>query len=75
METWDAIRSRRNVRDYRPDPVPEADLLRIAEAGWRAPSASRSVTIAVATRQQLAHAVQSICSSISSAMRLRIRSE
>ena len=40
METWDAIRSRRNVRDYRPDPIPEADLLRIAEAGWRAPSAS-----------------------------------
>jgi nitroreductase len=40
METWDAIRARRNVRDYRPDPVPDADLLRIAEAGWRAPSAS-----------------------------------
>src|ERR1700760_4720690 len=40
METWDAIRSRRNVRDYRPDPIPDADLLRIAEAGWRAPSAS-----------------------------------
>jgi nitroreductase len=40
METWDAIRSRRNVRDYRPDPIPDAELLRIAEAGWRAPSAS-----------------------------------
>jgi nitroreductase len=40
METWDAIRARRNVRTYTPDPVPEADLLRIAEAGWRAPSAS-----------------------------------
>jgi nitroreductase len=40
METWDAIRSRRNVREYQPEPVPEADLLRIAEAGWRAPSAS-----------------------------------
>ena len=40
METWDAIRARRNVRSYRPDPVPEADLVRIAEAGWRAPSAS-----------------------------------
>ena len=40
METWDAIRARRNVRVYTPDPVPEADLLRIAEAGWRAPSAS-----------------------------------
>jgi nitroreductase len=39
VETWDAIRARRNVRMYKPDPVPEADLLRIAEAGWRAPSA------------------------------------
>lgn len=40
METWDAIRARRNVRTYRPEPVPAADLNRIAEAGWRAPSAS-----------------------------------
>ena len=40
METWDAIRARRNVRVYKSDPVPEADLQRIAEAGWRAPSAS-----------------------------------
>ena len=40
MEAWDAIRSRRNVRSYRPDPIPDADLDRIAEAGWRAPSAS-----------------------------------
>lgn len=39
METWDAIRARRNVRQYRPEPVSEADLNRIAEAGWRAPSA------------------------------------
>ena len=40
METWDAIRARRNVRTYRQDPIPAADLDRIAEAGWRAPSAS-----------------------------------
>jgi nitroreductase len=40
METWDAIRARRDVRTYTSDPVPEADLLRIAEAAWRAPSAS-----------------------------------
>jgi len=40
MQTWDAIRARRNVRSYRPDPVAGADLDRIAEAGWRAPSAS-----------------------------------
>ncbi|WP_026356529.1 nitroreductase family protein [Mycobacterium sp. 141] len=40
METWDAIRARRNVRSYLPDPVSEQDLNRIAEAGWRAPSAA-----------------------------------
>src|SRR6478736_4166794 len=40
MDTWDAIRARRNVRSYRPDPVPDSDLQRIAEAGWRSPSAS-----------------------------------
>lgn len=40
METWDAIRARRNVRSYRPDPIPDGDLDRIAEAGRRAPSGS-----------------------------------
>ena len=39
MEAWDAIRARRNVRQYTPDPVSDEDLNRIAEAGWRAPSA------------------------------------
>ena len=39
METWDAICARRNVREYKPEPVSEADLNRIAEAAWRAPSA------------------------------------
>ncbi len=40
MEAWDAIRARRNVRSYTTDPIPDGDLDRIAEAGWRAPSAS-----------------------------------
>ena len=40
METWDAIRARRNVRSYTGESVPKADLNRIVEAGWRAPSAS-----------------------------------
>jgi nitroreductase len=39
MEAWDAIRARRNVREYTSEPVSDADLNRIAEAGWRAPSA------------------------------------
>src|ERR1700761_2766518 len=40
METWDAIRARRNGRTYLQGPAADADLVRIAEAGWRAPSAS-----------------------------------
>jgi nitroreductase len=40
MDTWDAIRARRNVRSYAERPIPEADLERVLEAGWRAPSAS-----------------------------------
>jgi nitroreductase len=39
METWDAITARRNVREYTEQLVSESDLNRIAEAGWRAPSA------------------------------------
>jgi nitroreductase len=40
VETWDAIRARRNVRTYTDEPIADADLDRIVEAGWRAPSAS-----------------------------------
>lgn len=40
MDTWDAIRARRNVRSYSADPVPAAALDRIADAGRRAPSSS-----------------------------------
>ncbi|HET9649851.1 MAG TPA: nitroreductase family protein, partial [Microlunatus sp.] len=42
METWDAIRARRNVREYTEQPIAEADLQRVLEAGWRAPSAGNS---------------------------------
>ena len=38
METWDAIRSRRNVRSFADRPIAEEDLRRIAEAAWRTPS-------------------------------------
>jgi nitroreductase len=40
METWDAIRARRNVRSYTAEAVSDEHLNRIAEAAWRAPSAS-----------------------------------
>lgn len=39
METWDAIRSRRNVRSYAGEPLPPGALDRILEAGRRSPSA------------------------------------
>ena len=38
METWDAIRSRRNVRAYEDTPIPEEHLARILEAARRTPS-------------------------------------
>lgn len=38
MNTWDAVRSRRNVRRYRDQPIAPTDLDRILEAGWRSPS-------------------------------------
>jgi nitroreductase len=38
VETWDAIRSRRNVRDFEDRPLPAEHLDRILEAGRRAPS-------------------------------------
>jgi nitroreductase len=38
METWDAIRARRNVRAYTDQPIAAEDLDRILEAGRRAPS-------------------------------------
>ena len=39
METWDALRARRNVRQFTDRSVPEEALHRILEAGRRAPSA------------------------------------
>ena len=38
METWDAIRARRNVREFDERLLPGEDLERILEAGRRAPS-------------------------------------
>lgn len=38
METWDAIRSRRNVRSFDARPLDPADLDRILEAARRTPS-------------------------------------
>ena len=42
METWDAMTSRRNVREFNDSPLDPQDLDRILEAGRRSPSASNS---------------------------------
>jgi nitroreductase len=39
METWDAIMARRNVRVFADRTIPQADLERVLQAGWAAPSA------------------------------------
>jgi nitroreductase len=38
MQTWDAIRARRNVRTFQDRAIPAADLDRVLEAGRRSPS-------------------------------------
>ena len=38
METWDAIRARRNVRRYEDRAIPPEQLERILQAAWRTPS-------------------------------------
>jgi nitroreductase len=38
VETWDAIRARRNTREYQDRPIDPTDLDRILEAGRRSPS-------------------------------------
>ena len=56
METWDAITARRNVRTYTNQPIDDADLDRILEAGRRSPSASNRQKwdfVVVTDRQQL----------------------
>lgn len=40
MEVTDAIRARRSVRAYTPDPIPDQVLQKILEAGRQAPSAN-----------------------------------
>lgn len=56
METWDAIRTRRNVRQYTDQPIAREDLERILDAGRRAPSAQNWQPwhfVAVTRREQL----------------------
>jgi nitroreductase len=57
VETWDAIRSRRNVRSYADQAIPPGDLERILEAGRRAPSAGNQQAwdfVVCTDREQLA---------------------
>jgi nitroreductase len=57
MQTWDAIRSRRNVRQFTDQPIPPEDLNLVLEAGRRAPSSQNSQPwdfVVVTDRAQLA---------------------
>ncbi len=56
METWDAIRARRNVRSFDERPIPTDHLERVLEAARRSPSASnrqRWDFVLVTDRRQL----------------------
>lgn len=56
METWDAIRARRNVREFADRPIESVDLDRILEAARRTPSSrnqQRWDFVAVTDRDQL----------------------
>jgi nitroreductase len=57
VETWDAIRSRRNVRSYRDVEITSEDLDRILEAARRTPSAGNQQAwdfVVCSDREQLA---------------------
>lgn len=56
METWEAIRSRRNVREYLERPIPEEGMEQILEAARRTPSSSNKQRwdfVVVSDRDQL----------------------
>jgi nitroreductase len=56
METWNAIRARRNVRSYEDRPIPAEDLDRILEAARRSPSSTNQQAwdfVAVTERDRL----------------------
>jgi len=56
VEAWDAITSRRNVRNFDDRPVPDHELDRILEAGRRSPSSQNRQPwdfIVVTDREQL----------------------
>jgi nitroreductase len=42
METWEAITTRRNVREFNDEPLAPEHLERILEAAWRSPSSRNS---------------------------------
>lgn len=85
MQTWDAIRARRNVRSFTDQPIAAPDLNRILDAGRRAPSAGNGQPwdfVVVTTRAGLqdlakvwAHARHVAISAATVALLAPIRSE
>jgi nitroreductase len=61
MDTWDAITSRRNVREFEDRPLTDEQLDRVLEAGRRAPSSRNWQPwdfVVVSDREQLAELAQ-----------------
>lgn len=63
MEFREVLRQRRMVRNYLPDPVGEDVLIRIVEAGRRAPSAgfSQGTAFVIVTDPDLRQAIANLC--------------
>lgn len=63
MEFQDVLRHRRMVRNYLPDPVAKEALLRIVEAGRKAPSAgfSQGTAFVIVTDPDLRQAIADLC--------------
>ena len=62
METWDAITSRRNVREFTGEEIPAADLDRVLEAARIAPSSQnlQPCDFVVVTDRSLLHELSQV---------------
>ncbi|MCD1293764.1 nitroreductase [Methanocella sp. CWC-04] len=63
MDVFEAIKTRRSIRKYKPDPIPDDILMRILESARLAPSASgrQPWTLVVIRNKNLKKALASAC--------------
>jgi nitroreductase len=62
VETWDAVRARRNVRSFSDRPIADDDIRRIVDAAWRTPSSmnQQAWTFVVVTDREALSALASV---------------